>query len=59
MSKKIKTYTVICRVSSYGQIDIQATSPAEAMEKATAADKRGEIFYGDEAMETVDVHIKK
>ena len=57
--KKIKTYTVICRQAGYGQVDVQATSPAEALEKATQEDKDGNIFYGDQEMETVDVHIKK
>lgn len=52
--KNLKKYRVTCMVSNYGTFECEAASKEDATAQAYAADRRGDIFYGDSAMEVIE-----
>ena len=51
---KLKKYRVTCMVSNYGTFECLAASKFDATVQAYAADRKGDIFYGDAEMEVVE-----
>jgi len=55
MKTKLKNYTVICKLDSFGFYHCRAASKKQAEEMATAADRGGEIFFGEQEFSVVEV----
>jgi hypothetical protein len=53
--KKLKKYKVVCRLDSYAMFECEAPDKKTAKAKAERADRKGELFFGDEAMSVIEV----
>ena len=58
--KKLKKYKVICKLDSYAVFNCKAESKTEADQLANDADRKGELFFGDQEMSIVEItEVKK
>jgi len=55
--KKLKKYNVIVMLSSFGQIQVEAEDKAAAEKAAYEADRNGQIDYGEQEIDHVEVQI--
>jgi hypothetical protein len=53
--QKLKKYSVIVMLSSYGRVEVEAADKKDAEAQAREMDRTGQIEYGDQEIEKVIV----